>query len=65
MRLNHFADRTDAEKQAMLAKYLDREPDIPRHLQTIVCPDGKYALNGQCTPCQTVACKTCPDNICT
>ena len=65
MEVNHFADRTDAEKQAALNHYIGQPKEKGRNLQ-IVCPAGQYLKdNRTCTPCSTAGCKTCPSNICT
>jgi ferredoxin-like protein FixX len=64
MELNHFADRTDAEKQAALNHYIGQPKEKGRNLQT-VCPAGQYLKdNKTCTPCSTAGCKTCPNNVC-
>jgi ferredoxin-like protein FixX len=63
MEVNHFADRTEAEKQAALNNYIGQPIEKGRKLQR-ACPAGQYALNTICTPCSTAGCRTCSSDIC-
>ena len=64
MKLNHFADRTEAEKKSLLNMRLGLPEGNGRELQTS-CKPGFY-LNSRrkCVACSTAGCATCKNNVC-
>ena len=64
MELNHFADRTEAEKKSLLNMRLGLPEGKGRELQTSCKPGFYLNTKKRCVACSTAGCATCTNNVC-